>query len=638
MKCRFSFLIWSLSAVLVFAQQDSTPVMLPEVTIRSDRWHAFSGGSARQTFDSMSLAVNALRPLGELLRREAGLVLRTSGLSALSTLSLRGTGAGHSTVWWNGFNLQNTMSGVMDYHLLPVAMTDAAVLQYGSTGALSGSGVLGGGLFLYNRSRPERGWDAGITLGSGSWHTFDQFASLRLKTRRTAHSFRVFHHQTKGNFPFSDVSMPGTPLRRLENAASRLLSVLLDQHIEWNSRHRIQVSTWYQDSRRQIPPSMTESNAKAVQYDRSLRIALQQFSRLGRVEVANRVGWFSEYLRFDNILFPAADSRYDSWMAETEATFSEGRHQWRAGISAAILRAHVMAYSGVVGQERASLMASWKYHPFPRLETVLNARYEWPGNGKAQFTPSLGGHWKVGDRLRIHAQVSRNYRLPTFNDLYWQEAYAQGNPDLLPEQGWSEELGFSYQPHLGNAKWDMGLTMYSQQIGQWIHWLPQGNIWQPENLSSVWSRGLEGFVKCHFHVKNVPLQWSARYIRTHSTIIAVQKEVLQQGVGKQLPYVPFQQGTAGIRIPIRRWYAEYIHQWVGKRFIHTDHSDALAGYQTGSLVVAYHMKTGKTNLKCQLLSDNIWNTAYQSVAWRPMPGRSWHIQCQVAISGTARTE
>ena len=37
-----------------------------------------------------------------------------------------------------------------------------------------------------------------------------------------------------------------------------------------------------------------------------------------------------------------------------------------------------------------------------------------------------------GNQLKSEIAASRNFRLPGFNDLYWQNA---GNEDLLPEKG-----------------------------------------------------------------------------------------------------------------------------------------------------------------------------------------------------------
>lgn len=610
-----------------FAQQDSSGDTLAEVVISADRWYHFNTGVAQAKFDSLSLATNMLKPVGELLRKEAGLSFKTTGTAALSTLSLRGTGAGHSTIWWNGFNLQNSMNGVQDFNLLPVAMTDEAMLQYGGMGALPGSGVLGGGLFLKNTGNTEKGWSGRVGLGAGSWNAFDQFASLNLGLRKTSHSIRLYHHSAKDNYPFKDLATIGLPVRQLENSASRVLAVLQENYFTLSPNHQVQVVSWYQEAYRQIPPSMTEANQQAYQQDRSFRVAINQNLQLKRWVFKNRLARFSDFLRYGSDVIAPADSRAVNYMAESETEFRlNARHLLRAGIFAAWMDAEVAAYPGKVYQQRWSIMASWRFEVSPAFSTVLNLRQEVQGQSKIPFTPAIGWQWKLSEHWTWKGNVSRNYRLPTFNDLYWQESFAKGNPDLQPESGWSEEMTWSYRQQEINAGWEASMTLFSLQIRDWIHWLPKGNIWQPENLSAVWSRGIETSVKRHFFVKSMQLQWNIKYLLTQSTIIAVENQQLQQGLNKQLTYVPMHQGTIGLKAFYKKWRFEYLHQFVGKRFTNFDNSDEIKAYQLGTCTLGLNIKAANRVISLQLVADNIWNTQYQSVAWRPMPGRSWQIQ------------
>ena len=137
--------------------------------------------------------------------------------------------------------------------------------------------------------------------------------------------------------------------------------------------------------------------------------------------------------------------------------------------------------------------------------------------------------------------------------------------------------------------------------------------------------------KSHFFVKSIRFQWSAKYLLTQSTIIEVENLQLIQGLHKHLTYVPVHQGVTGVKVFVKNWYAEYLHQGVDKRFTNFDNSETVAAYQTGSLSIAYQLKTSAAGLTFQLGMDNIWNTRYQSIAWRPMPGRSWQLQVRAEL-------
>jgi iron complex outermembrane receptor protein len=411
-----------------------------------------------------------------------------------------------------------------------------------------------------------------------------------------------------------------------------MLAVLQENYITFSDNHHWQIVSWYQDAYRQIPPSMTEANQQAYQQDRSLRLAVNQNLQLKNIVIRNRFARFSEFLRYGSDILTPEDSQAVSWLAESEVEYRiRPRHLLRAGIYASLQNAEVAAYTEKVHQQRWSAMACWRFDISPVFSTVLNLRQEVQGRGKAPFTPAVGWQWRLSKQWLWKGNISRNYRLPTFNDLYWQETFAKGNPDLLPESGWAEEMTWVY--HSGNEKsgWEASMTLFSLQIRDWIHWLPQGNTWQPENLSAVWSKGTEMSFKSHFFVKNIRFQGSAKYLLTQSTIIEVENQQLIQGLHKQLTYVPLHQGVTGVKVFLKNWYAEYLHQVVDKRFTNFDNSETVAAYQTGSLSIAYRLKTTAAGLTFQLGMDNIWNTRYQSIAWRPMPGRSWQLQVRADL-------
>lgn len=94
------------------------------------------------------------------------------------------------------------------------------------------------------------------------------------------------------------------------------------------------------------------------------------------------------------------------------------------------------------------------------------------------------------------ASVSRNFRFPTLNDLYFLPG---GNPDLKKEHGISYDgrrfvrrgRGGSYSLH-GEATW------FDSYIDDWIVWLPTfKGFWTPKNIKEVHGlrRRVEGGVR-----------------------------------------------------------------------------------------------------------------------------------------------
>lgn len=57
------------------------------------------------------------------------------------------------------------------------------------------------------------------------------------------------------------------------------------------------------------------------------------------------------------------------------------------------------------------------------------------------FTPALSIVYKLTDEIKLSGNVSKVFRAPSFNDLYFP---CMCNPDLKPEKGWSYDLGVEY--------------------------------------------------------------------------------------------------------------------------------------------------------------------------------------------------
>lgn len=72
--------------------------------------------------------------------------------------------------------------------------------------------------------------------------------------------------------------------------------------------------------------------------------------------------------------------------------------------------------------------------------------------------------------VMLKASVSRNYRFPTLNDLYFLPG---GNPNLRNEHGFSYDAGVSFEVGKENAyKLNGGVNWFDSYIDDWIIWLP----------------------------------------------------------------------------------------------------------------------------------------------------------------------
>ena len=145
MRILVLFLFWYSTST--WAQQDSS-VWLRAVDIQSSRFDFSDVSMSMQILDTSTLSKLNATTLADRLSRESALFVKSYGSGSLSTISIRGTGAAHSAVLWNGISLNSPMLGLYDFSLLPMFLLDDVKVQAGGNGPLVGSGGVGGAIFM----------------------------------------------------------------------------------------------------------------------------------------------------------------------------------------------------------------------------------------------------------------------------------------------------------------------------------------------------------------------------------------------------------------------------------------------------------------------------------------------------------
>lgn len=226
-----------------------------------------------------------------------------------------------------------------------------------------------------------------------------------------------------------------------------------------------------------------------------------------------------------------------------------------------------------------------------------------------------------GWRLKAHA--SHNYRLPTFNDLYWQTL---GNPDLLPEYSWNSEIGSSYRFIKGRYHWRLSATGFCNWINNWILWSPNSSgLWRPSNVEQVLARGLESSLQVQANWGDWEGQLRAQYSYTKSTRTQGEDP---RTIGKQLIYVPAHQGNAALLVAFRQTSALLQAQWTDQRYTDNANNFSLPTFVLLHLRLEQRLNLKKGTLVLYGQAHNLLGTEYQVVLNRPMPWQQFEFGVQ----------
>ena len=291
--------------------------------------------------------------------------------------------------------------------------------------------------------------------------------------------------------------------------------------------------------------------------------------------------------------------------------------------------------NGILGYRKArpelSGSVSAKWRPIDRLGLSVVIREEMFGKEWTPIIPAFFVDGVLSERGNIvaKASVSRNFRFPTLNDLYFLPG---GNPDLKKESGWTYDAGVSFAVGKsglyslsGSASW------FESFVKDWIIWLPTTKgFFSPANIKDVHAYGVE--LQANLDValtKQWQLALEGSFSWTPSINEGEPRTPADKSVGKQLPYVPERSSSVTGRLSWRRWSFQYKWCYYSERYTMSSNDISLSGklppYFMSNISLEKSIPLKHIELSAKGVINNLFNEQYLSVLSRPMPGINFQI-------------
>lgn len=608
---------------LGISQPIDTTLQFQTIEITAPRLNAFRIGTKKTAFTNFQKITTTTQDLGTALSLNTPIFIKNYGPGRLATTSIRGASAAQTVVLWNGFNLNNSMLGQSDFSLIPAFFMDGIAVQYGSNSTAWGSGAVGGTIILENKATFQKGWTAHWNSSIGSFDNYFNGLSVGFSNERITSTTKAFYQTGENDFPIKNGRSD-----KLPHSQVKKWGILQKNGFKIKDNQQLDLNLWYQTADRNLPPNLVQTTSDARQEDESFRSSLNWKYIQSNAILQIRSGLFYERLFYQDPV-DLIDSRSRTWTYRNEVEWTKSfstTHSLNLGGNYAHLTAKSPGnYEGTPQQNRTALFAMYQWKPSnQKWQTQLSIRQEWVDDKATPFIPALGIEGQLSNHFSISGNISRSYRVPTFNDLFWQNL---GQKDLLSEDGWNQEIGLNYT---FNSQWKFSTTAYNRNVDNWIIWQPNSGIWTPQNLQKVWSRGLENTLNWQQQFKDLNLQFSLNYDLTFSTN--------QQSIsardntkGKQLIYVPKHKLNATLQAEWKDWTLAYYHLYTSKVYTLFDNSDALPSYHLDHLYL--YKKFGKQQLKgtAFVKFNNLFGVNYQVVAQYAMPKQNFEIGWQIGF-------
>lgn len=630
-----------------------------------DKKSAFSSTQSSQSIDKLYKDLYESQSLGNLLSQQTSVFIKSYGVNSMSSLSLRGASAAQSTVLWNGVPITNPALGVADLSLLQTGLFSDITLKYGSSAALYGSGNIGGALLLdnqYPNFYPKKSLAA--TIGAGSFGTANTGLNGLWQNHKWSISLNGFYQKANNDIDYKDAS--GNP-QKLTNAhlegGGGLLSVDYNLKKSWNylNNEKLYLKIWWQGYDREIPPALFEALSVKRQKDASFRTMLGYEKNTKKSSLYAKAFYSNESLHYQDSVV-SQDYRNTSHQIYQETGWKyrldnpdrkrkENRmhpdiHQLLIFVPIQFSLAEGNNISSHETQFRPAIAAAYSYEGFQsRLKANASVRQEWVNGTTAPLLPGAGVSYALLDNkeignperntalnLLIRGNVQRTYRIPTLNELYY---FPGGNPNLKPEQGWSQDLGYTFQykqktGYKGNIIFTNELSAFNRNIEDWIYWLG-GAIWTPHNIAKVHSRGLETNNRITYQTGDFKVNLGFNYTYVLSTTEASYLPG-DGSIGKQIPYTPRYNLQGNLGAQWKGFFLNFNQTYTGYRFVTVDESQYLNPYATTNIQASYAGNIrGKYYFSLVGQLQNVFDRDYEVVNARPMPGRNFLLQLRLGI-------
>ena len=657
---------------MVVAQEAKTAAWkrsIPEVVVYGQRPMKEIGAQITK-FDSTVLKENIALSMADILMFNSAIFVKNYGRATLSTVAFRGTSPSHTQVSWNGMKINNPMLGMTDFSTIPAYFIDDASLLHGTSSVNETGGGLGGSVRLSTKPAKADGFGLQYVQGMGSFNTFDEFlrltygndhwqTSTRVVYSSSPNDYKYRNHDKKENVYDEEMNIIDQyyPIERNRSGAFKDFHFLQEVYYNTGKNDRFGLNAWYINSNRELAMLTVdhgnETDFENRQREETFRSVLS-WDHFGEdLKLSAKGGYIHTWVAYDykrdlgnGVMahMTRSRSKINTFYGLMDADYHLGKKWLFTGNLS--LHQHIVesrdknilrqdGNNAIVGYLKGhpelsgSLSAKWR--PVERIGLSVVVREEMFGREWTPIVPAffVDGVISRWGNIMAKASVSRNFRFPSLNDLYFLPG---GNPDLKKESGWTYDAGLSFAiGKEGVYSLDGSASWFESYIKDWIIWLPTTKgFFSPDNIKDVHAYGVE--LKGNLNASLSP-SWRLSLNGTFSWTPSINEgephTPADQSVGKQLPYVPEYSSSVTGQLSWRTWSFLYKWCYYSERFTMSSNDISLTGrlpqYFMSNVTLEKGLALDWADLSLKCAVNNLFNEEYLSVLSRPMPGINFEV-------------
>lgn len=607
--CYFlAFVLWT---SLVEAQIDT--IQLSDVIVSDPRLKNQSITQQVLVLNDSVITKNS-NSLTDLLKFNSPIYFKENGLGMVSSPSFRGTTAQQTSVLWNGISINSKFLGQSDFNSGTGINYDEIAIKPGGGSVIYGSGAIGGSVHLNNNLEFRKGVGVDILAKYASFNTLGLSGKFSNSNDNISYILSYARNSSDNDFEIESKKYINRNGQYWNNTFDGSLGYKLDA----NNQFSLFLQA-YQDERHF---AIVEEHATKTKYEnQNFRGLLSWQNRWNRLNSNFKLAYLNEdYKYYDRLDYDyVSHGKLNSIIGKYDGSF-EINNQLNTSFLAeyTIDRANGDG-NGIENPQRNTLNLAllMSHQLWDKLYYEAGIRSEFTEDYDSPLLYSFGLNYSPSNFYEAKFNISKNYRVPSFNDLYWQPG---GNLDLKAENSLQFELG-------QNLKWKnnkLGVNVYYNEISDMIRWLPMsGSIWSPMNTDEVISKGFEVFSHLQKSIAYHHFQLNGNYSFTISR---------NKATKKQLSYVPYHKANLAFTHAYKdfSWFLQGMY--IGDVFSTTDESELfkIDKHQVWNAGINYEFGINyRINLGFKV--NNLFNYYYEPLLYRPMPMRNYGLQLKINL-------
>ena len=624
---------------------------LTGVTITENaRRNSVSATAPVRLLDSEAMLQLGVADIADALHRLPGVTLRDyGGAGGMKTVAVRGFGAQHTGVSYDGLALSDCQTGEIDVSRYSLENAASIALTVGDNEDIfipARNAAFASMLSINTMQPPSADMQPHVTaqIKLGSFGYASPFVRYSQNfTDRFAFSASGEYVYAENDYPFTIRN--GNTTMHEKRTNSRMNSAHAEAGFIWSAgpKSRLDGKIYYYDNNRRLPGQVryyTDVSGERL-HDRNF-FAQAQYrawnSRSLSVKLNARFNWASSIYADDTYKGGINDASY--WQREAYASaclLYTPAKAWAVDYSAdyifnnlnSSLETDTRPYRHTVLQSATARYKDSRLTVMARL--LWSMYFNAAKAGKSardmrRLSPSVSMSYRLlrDEELYVRLSYKNIFRAPTFNESYY---FHYGSTDLSPESTDQMNLGLTWRHGYSKGSClKLSADGYVNKVKDKIVAVPYNMfVWTNVNVGKVCGHGIEAEAALEH-------RFSPRF-----TLLATANYGWQRAenrtdedspyYGYQIAYTPEHQGSATVSFENPLVNVSVHGYAVSLRHANNNHYEGtdIPGYAEMGLTAYRRWRVWRGTLEARADIKNLLNKQYEIVARYPMPGRSWQF-------------